>query len=198
MKTEAFDAIRFDHECHIEYVRKTKSFLVYGMKAGNVQEALDRIHGVLCELATRNRCNGATAARVHMVVPPTSEQFQKGVFLDGNHNLKDRQITVKRLPGNGGVQCHLTGHRPTQRDLAAWENKREALLKANSAFLRKAVQRGLDDTLYCRAHLVMKVNFGTLVLFGYQRPADKSTSHDTMYFMEMMRGKGIHAEVLRQ
>lgn len=197
MNTEAFDSIRSDHACHIEYVRKTQSFQVYGMKTANVQEALDRIHGVLCEIATKNRCLGATATRVHMVVPPTSEQLLMGVHLDGNHNLKDRQITVKRLPENGGVQCHLTGRKPARGALATWEKKREALLKANSAFLRKVVQRGLDDTLYCRAHVVMKVNFGTLVLFGYQRPAGNAISHDTMYFMEMMRGKGIHAEVLR-
>lgn len=195
MNTESLDPIRFDHECHIEYERNTQSFHVYGLRSPMVQEALDRIHGVLCEVATKNRLLGS-ATRIHIVVPPTSEQFLSDVQLEGNHNLKNRQITVKR--DHMGVQCHITGRKPPQKHLLAWERKREALLKANSAYLRKIVQRGLDDTLYCRAHVVMKVNFGTLVLFGYQRPADGSQSHDATLFMEMMRGNCIQAEVIRQ
>lgn len=168
------------------------------MKHVNVQGALDRIHGVLCEVATKNRWLGTTAVRIHMVIPPTSDQFLKEVYLDTNHNLLNRQITVKRLPENNGVQCHLYGKKPPQRILANWDKKRATLLKANSLFFRNVVQRGLDDTLYCRTHVVMKVNFGTLVLFGYQRPSGNSNSHDTLAFMEMMRNKSVQAELVKQ
>lgn len=159
---------------------------------------MDRIHGVLCEVASKQRCLGPNAAKIYMVIPPSSEQFLKDVQLDPNHSLRNRQITVKRLPENVGVQCYLTGRKPTQRSLAEWGETRETILKANSVFLKKVVQRGLDDTLYCRAHLVMKVNFGTLVLFGYEKPAGDSQTHSTMYFLEMMREKGIQAELIRQ
>lgn len=153
---------------------------------------------MFCELATKQRCLGSTAARIHIVVPPSSERYLNEVRLDNHHDLINRQITVKRLPENRGVQCYLIGRRPPQRFFDTWEKRRDTLLKANSAFLRKVVQRGLDDTLFCRAHISMKVNFGTMVVFGYEKTERNSQSHDTLYFLEMMRDKNIHAEVLRQ
>ena len=198
MYTEGLNPIRLAHECYIDYIRKAQSFHIYGTKLQNVQEASDRIHGVLCEVASKQRCLGPNAAKIYMVIPPSSEQFSKDVHLEPNHGLRNRQITVQRLPENVGVQCFLSGRKPPQRFLAEWDRKRETILKANSVFLKKVVQRGLDDTLYCRTHLVMKVNFGTLVLFGYQKPAGNSQAHDTEYFLEMMREKGIQAELIRQ
>ncbi|KAF8469041.1 hypothetical protein BDZ91DRAFT_83054 [Kalaharituber pfeilii] len=197
INTEALDQLRLDHECHIEYVRKTQSLHVYGTKPQEVSICVNRIYGILCEVATKRRCLGSTATKFHMVTPPTADQFLTDVHLDMNHDLKNRQITVKRHPDNYGVQCHLTGLKPAVKKLLRWNTTRASLLRANSAFLRQIVQRGLDDTLHCRAHIAMKVNFGTLVLFGYKKSKNEAYTHEIEEFMEIMRDRGIQAELLK-
>ena len=189
------DPIRLDHECHIDFVRKDQAIHVYGMKPGDVQSAIDRIYGVLCETATKSRCLGPTTTRVHIVVPPNSDQLMSDVLLDLNHDLLNRQITVKQ--GNIGVQCQLYGRKPTQQKIKGWEKTRAGLLQANANFLREVVQRGLEDTLFMRTQVHMKVNFGKLVLFGYKKPSRSDQTHDIQEFMEMMRSRDLQSELVR-
>ncbi|KAI5810115.1 hypothetical protein DFH27DRAFT_538158 [Peziza echinospora] len=191
---EALDPIRMDHECHIDFNRADEAIYVYGMKPVDVQTALDRIFGALCEIATMNRCLGPTTTRFHITVPPSSEVVKSHVKLDQDHNLVGRQITVKL--NNIGVQCTLNGLKPTANSLREWEEDRIRIIKANAVFFRKIVQRGLEDTLFLRTQVHMKVNFGKLVLFGYQKQSSPD-GHDLKKFLAMMRDNHVQSEMIR-
>ena len=184
-----------DHKCHIDFNREDAAIYVYGMKPADVQTALDRIFGALCEIATMNRCLGPTTTRFHITVPPSPEVVKSHVLLNQDHDLVGRQITVKL--NNIGVQCKLYGLKPTAISLKNWERVRAAVLKANAVFFRKIVQRGLDDTLFLRTQVHMKVNFGKLVLFGYKKPSSVDGTHEIHDFLAMMRDNHVQSEMVR-
>ena len=198
MNTEAYDIIRVEHECHITYDRKQNAFIVYGDTDASVKECLERMYGLLCEIATKNRIMGNTATRAHIVAPPHPENLQMDVLLDTKHAHRNRQITIKRQVENNGVECRMSGRKQPARNMKAWNVTRGNILKSNDRYLRELAQRGLEDTVSCRAHLSMKVNFGSLVLFGYRKPANGGQCHDMDTFLEMMRNKDVQSELIRR
>lgn len=194
MNYESLDRIRVEQECFIDFDRKNSEFVVLGRKDNNVAIAISRIYGVFCEIAARNRL----PTKGNLVEPPQKQELLSDVYLDRRHSLVNRQITFKVHVDNSGAQCHLTGHTPpmVRGPFADWESKRSSILRANHLYLRKVVQQALNDLIYIRSHVTMKVNFGTLVLFAYQQP--KENVFPLMEFMQMLRGKQTQTELLRQ
>lgn len=191
MAFEALDAVRFDCEVYVIFSRKRSMFRVLGNQPKNVDIAVNRIYGAFCEIASKNR----KPNKRFLVHPPSMELPGVAVRIVKRHNLENRQVTIKRLPENIGVQVFLTGNPPSQRFLNAWQVKRELIERANYNYLKKVVQQGLNDVCYFRGYSALKIHFGTLVLFGYKKPA--GGQFDLEDFCEMMGDPQTAGEIIR-
>lgn len=191
MAFEALDAIRFDCEVYIIFSRKRSMFRVLGNEPRNVDAAINRIYGAFCEIASKNR----KPSKRFLVHPPSMRLPGISVRVVKKHNLENRQVTIKRLPGNIGVQVFLTGNPPSQHFLSEWQIKREAMERSNYIYLKKVIQQGLNDVYYFRGYSALKVHFGTLVLFGYKKPIGGMFGLED--FCEMMGDPQTAGEVIR-
>lgn len=193
MTLEALDDIRFEEEVFIIYSRNRNLFRVLGEKNTNVESAVERIYGAFCEVATKNR----KPTKMCLVSPPSIRLPAIKVYVDENHDLINRQVTVKRIDENKGIQVFLGGPRPNHRFLEIWRIKGEILRKANLEYLRKALQQGLLDVAYYRGQARLKVYIGKLVLFGYRRASLKDGTYELQDFSEMVRNPQTDGEVIR-
>lgn len=164
---EALDDIRFENKVYITMARAQSVLRVLGSDHDSVAIAIERVFGVFCEIAARNRKSN----RKLLVHPPCAHPIGTAVRLITDHSLKHRQVTFKRLPENIGRQVALTAGPAGTEWLDMWKIKSEKMERANYAYLRKVVQQGLRDVLYFRGHVTMKVHFGTLLLFFFKEPS---------------------------
>lgn len=192
MAFEGLDDIRFDHKVYILYDRKRCMFRVLGTNRKNVDLAVSRIHGTFCEVAAKTRRPTKTV----LVWPLSMNLSATLVYYRQNHDLVNRQITVKRIEENRGIQVYLDGEPPSQQFLRDWEPQGEALKKANDQYLRKALGQAFQDTVYFRGHAKLRVYIGRLVLIGYKRPTD-GVRYDFLEFCDSARDARITAEVIR-
>lgn len=191
MAFEALDAVRFDCEVYIIFSRKRSMFRVLGNQPKNVDIAIDRIYGAFCEIASKNR----KPSRKFLVHPPSMGLPGAAVRVVKRHNLENRQVTIKRLPENIGVQVFLTGFRPSDHFLNEWQVKREIMKKKNYVYLKRVIQQGLNDICYFRGYSALKIHFGTLLLFGYKKPV--GGQFDLEDFCEMMGDPQTAGEIIR-
>lgn len=191
MGFEALDSVRFECEVYIIFSRKRSMFRVLGDDPSNVERAINRIYGAFCEIASKNR----KPSKRFLVHPPSLALPGVAVRVVKRHNLENRQVTIKRLPQNIGVQVFLTGDPPSQRYLREWQVKREVIKRTNYVYLKKVFQQGLNDVCYFRGHSAMKIHFGTLVLFGYKKPAGGQFALED--FCQMMGDPQTAGEVIK-
>jgi hypothetical protein len=191
MAFEALDDIRFEQQVFILFSRKRNMFRILGDEQENVETAVQRIHGVFCELAAKNR----KPTRMCLVTPPSEHIRCTRVMSNENHNLVNRQITVKRVDENKGIQVYLYGPPPNARFKEFWKSKAPIMKEANAEYMRKALLQGLQDVNYYRGHVKLRVYLGKMVLFGYRRSRDGS--YDINEFSEMVRNPQTAGEVIR-
>lgn len=161
---EVLDDIRYECEVYIVFSRENGMFQVLGENSDNVEKATDRIFGTFCEIAARNR-----RPNVRFLVHAPSANLPKiHVSLLKNHRLEGRHLTIR--PELMSVQALFSGDVPSQKFLNNWKVRRAKLEKANSLYLKQVAQQGLNDVLYLRGHVTLKIHFGTLVLFNHPEP----------------------------
>lgn len=191
MNFEALDNIRFHCEVYILFSRKSNMFRILGQDPGKVNEAVNRVFGAFCEIASKNR----KANKRFLVHPPSTQLPGTGVRIVKKHILEGRQITLKHAPRGIGIQVFLTGAAPTQAYLREWQFKREQIRAANYRYLKEVFQEGLKDIYYYRGYSTLKVHFGTLLIFGYKKP--QGGLFDLMDFCNMMGNSQTSGEVVR-
>lgn len=192
MAFECLDDIRFDHKVYILYDRKRGMFRVLGTDRKNVDRAVSRIHGVFCEVAAKNR----RSTKAVLVLPPQNPSDAQ-VYPRQNHDLVDRQITVKHSDENRGIQVYLAAEQSNKpRSEGSWGSQGRALKEANTQYLRKALGQALCDTAYFRGHAKLRVYIGRLVLFGYKRPKD-GVCYNILEFCDAARDPRTSGEVIR-
>jgi len=189
---EALDDIRYENRVYITMSRAEGVFHVAGEDEALVNAALDRMFGVFCEVAARNR----KPNRKMLVHPPSSNPRGATVKLIMDHGFRDRQVTIKRLK-NLWPMVRLPTTPPKAGWLEMWNAKRAKLEKANYIYLKKVVQQGLSDLLYYRGHSTMKVHFGSLMLFSYKAPERKG-EFELLEFCEMAKNPQAAGELIRQ
>lgn len=190
MALEYLDDIRFDQRVFILFSRKQGIIRVLGEDQVNVNNAIDRISTVVCEIATGNR--RTTKILVH---PPSAKLPATKVIIKDNHGLINRQVTFKRMQENKGIQVLLGGVNPSVRFLDMWETKREIMKRANQNYIRKGLQQALRDVWYYRGHAKLRVYIGRIVLFEYKRTTEGA--YDIQDFSEMVRSPQASGEVIR-
>jgi hypothetical protein len=188
---EALDDIRFENQVHITMARAQSMLRILGSDEGGVAMAAERVFGVFCEIAARNR----KPNRKLVVRPPGAHPSGTTVRLITHHNLKDRQVTIKRNPDTVGARVALSAVPAGKRWADMWKEKAEKMDKANYRYLKKVVQQGLRDILYFRGHATMKIHFGTLLLFAYKMPVNGEFGLEE--FCEMARHSQTIGEVVK-
>lgn len=162
---ELLDDIRYECEVYILFLRERGMFLILGENPGNVERATDRIFGTFCETAAKNRRPNLK----FLVQTPSTNLPTAYVSLLKNHSLEGRHLTTH--PELMTVQVVFSGDPPSQKFLDNWRVKRSKLENANSLYLKQVAQQGLNDVLYLRGHITLKIHFGTLVLFNHPQPS---------------------------
>ncbi|RPA96985.1 hypothetical protein L873DRAFT_1692442 [Choiromyces venosus 120613-1] len=188
---EALDDIRYENRVYITMSRAEGIFYVAGEDEALVEAALERLFGVFCEVAGRNR----KPNRRMLVHSPSSNPRGATVKLIMEHSFKDRQVTIKRLKINLGPMVRLSAIPPNAEWLEMWKTKRVKLEKANYVYLKKVVQQGLSDLLYYRGHSTMKVHFGSLMLFTYKAP--EREEFELLEFFDMAKNTQAAGELIR-
>ena len=191
---EAFDEIRTEHKVYILYDRASSTFRVLGGNRASVDIAVARIYGTFCEIASKNR----RANRMILVMPPDELSVRKSVHMDKGHPFVNRQVTVKRVEGNSGIQLYLPDEAeeyPDAKFMSTWLAKKESMDHANMQYMRRVFQQGLNDVAYYRGYAKLKIYFGQLVLFGYKR--SQTDSYGILELMNMMHASQTHGEVIR-
>lgn len=189
---EALDDIRYENKVYITMSRAEGIFHVAGEDEALVNAGLERMFGVFCEVAARNR----KPNRKMLVHPPSSNPRGATVKLIMGHDFTDRQVTIKRLKTNLGPMVRLSAIPPKAGWLEMWKTKRAKLEKANYIYLKKVVQQGLSDLLYYRGHSTMKVHFGSLMLFSYKAP--EREEFELLEFCDMAKNPQAAGELIRQ
>ncbi|KAF3939509.1 hypothetical protein ABW19_dt0207832 [Dactylella cylindrospora] len=190
MNFESLDPIRMEYGVYITYSSKRNCFRVLAYDHAAVQKTLDRIYVVFCEIAARNRA--PTTAM--LVIPPA--RYQPEVFMEKDHNLKYRQVTIRISSDSAGVQCGLfdDGTMPPNPE---WAKRREILNQANYYYIRSALEKTVKDVFYLRTHAKLRIHFGTHVLFGYKRPKS-GQRHAIEEFIQMLRSPLTKGEIVRK
>ena len=191
MAFEALDDIRFEQKVWILFIRKRNMFRVLGDDPKNVDTAVERIRGVFCEVAAKRR----RPTKMVLLRPPSVNLSATMVIANENHDLINRQVTVKRTEANKGIQLFLGGAAPNQKFLEMWNTKSEILTRANDAYLRKALEQGIQDLPYFLGHARIRVYIGKLVLFGYRKV--KGGTYSLTNFSEMVRNSQTAGELIR-
>lgn len=187
---EALDSIRYDNECFILYNRKQKMFKILGDNQGNVDNAVDRVFGVLCEVAAKQRrCN-----KMILVEPPSHGLPGTVVMMEFQHDLMDVHTTVPHHV-NHGIQLKLGGRSPPVLFLRQWQHQRESLWAENSNYMHAVIQQGLHDVAYYRGYVKLRFYIGKLVMFGYKRSV--TNEYPLHQYMEDVRAPQSDGEVIR-
>lgn len=162
---EVLDDIRYECEVYILFSREKGMFQVLGDNPDNVEKATDRIFGTFCETAAKNRQPNLK----FLVHTPSVNLPNVHVSLLKNHRLEGRHLTIR--PELMSVQALFSGDVPSQKYLNNWKERRAKLEQANYLHLKQVVQQGLNDVLYLRGHVTLKIHFGTLVFFNHPEPS---------------------------
>lgn len=188
---EALDEVRFEQTVHIIFNRKAGILRVLGNDPSEVEIAVGRIYGKFCELAARNRKQN----RGYLVHSPSTLPSSDKVSIYKEHDLTDRQVTIKRLEGNQGIRVVLSKSK-TGKSFVDWHRLTTSdRQKSNHAYLRAAIQQGLQDVIYFRGYAKLKIFIGKLVLFGYKRP--KHGDYAMKEFVDMMKNPQTTGELIR-
>lgn len=162
---ELLDDIRYECEVYVTFSREREMFQVLGDNPENVQKATDRVFGTFCETAAKNRQPNLK----FLIHTPSINLPNAYVSLRKNHSLEGRHLTSR--PELMSVQVVFSGDAPSQQFLDNWKLRRGKLETANSLYLKQVAQQGLNDVLYFRGHVTLKIHFGTLVLFNHPQPS---------------------------
>ncbi|PWW77014.1 hypothetical protein C7212DRAFT_294470 [Tuber magnatum] len=187
---EALDDVRYENRVYITLSRAEGIFHVAGEEEPLVEAALERMFGVFCEVAGRNR----KPNRKLLVHPPSSNPRGATVKLIMEHGFKDRPVTIKRK-ADIWPMVRLSTIPPRAEWLEMWKTKRARIERANYIYLKKVVQQGLNDLLYYRGHSTMKVHFGSMMLFSYRAP--KREEFELLEFCEMAKNPQAAGELIR-
>ena len=188
---EGFDRIRFDQKVYILLDRKRNMFRILGDDIKSVETAVDRISGRFCEAVAIKR----KPTKMCLVLPPSLDLDGTMVMVNENHDLINRQLTVKRMEGNKGIQVYLGGPKPNHTFIEMWKTRGDEMRKANVEFIRKALHQALQDVAYYRGHIRLRVHIGKMVFFGYRR--SKTGSYEFEDFSSMVRNPQTTCEVVR-
>ncbi|KAI5855633.1 hypothetical protein BZA05DRAFT_369117 [Tricharina praecox] len=188
---EALDDIRFDQKVWILFNRKGNMFRVLGDDPRDVDIAVSRIRGVFCEVAAKRR----RPTKMVLLHPPSVNLSATKIVANENHDLINRQVTVKRLEANKGIQMLLGGPAPNLKFLQSWKIKSEILTRANDTYMRKALEQGIQDLTYFLGHARIRVYIGKMVLYGYRRA--RENTYDILDFGAMVRNSQTDGELIR-
>ncbi|KZF26310.1 hypothetical protein L228DRAFT_235398 [Xylona heveae TC161] len=169
---KSFEA--FDH------IRMHAAFKVLSQTFNELDVALSRIRGTLCEIMTRSN----RPVTLYLVAPPSVEAVRTEV------ELEERKMGLSRL---SGVVPRLTGPKLSKTDQYTWVSLRPKLAAANAKLLRKATSDCLRTLKFYRGHISMRVRFGTLFLSSYRKA--KADRHGLMEFLEMMKCVQVAGEL---
>ncbi|KAF3910306.1 hypothetical protein ABW21_db0207107 [Orbilia brochopaga] len=189
MNYESLDPIRLEVGVYIVYSSKRHCFRVLGYDQESIQEALDRVYVVFCEVAARNRA----AIALTLAIPP--KVFQPQVMFNKDHELSNLPVSFKPEADSVGVQIYL-GDDGSCQNHKNWASRRDVLTLANESFMKSALDNTLKDMFYLRMFAKLRIYFGTFVLFGYRRP--RFLRHGLEEFSEMLRVAMARGEIFRQ
>lgn len=190
---ELLDDVRIEHDVWIVDYRQLDGYMlqVLGEDPDAVDKAVARLYGAFCGAAAKGR----TITDKHLLHPPSMDLQNTRVSLIRERELENCQ-TIERFWGSTGVRALLVGEFPSWEFVEAWKTRREILEAANDRFIKKAMNEGLREVVYFRGYASLKINFGTLVLFGYKTPPPEGYSIDD--FSRMVRDPMICGELIKQ
>ncbi|RPB11490.1 hypothetical protein P167DRAFT_489213, partial [Morchella conica CCBAS932] len=189
---ELLDDVRIEHDVWIVDYRQLDGYMlqVLGEDPDAVDKAVARLYGAFCGAAAKGR----TITDKHLLHPPSMDLQNTRVSLIRERELENCQ-TIERFWGSTGVRALLVGEFPSWEFVEAWKTRREILEAANDRFIKKAMNEGLREVVYFRGYASLKINFGTLVLFGYKTPPPEGYSIDD--FSRMVRDPMICGELIK-
>lgn len=178
---EAFDPIRFQHQCHIVFDTKLSSFRIYSDKEESVNKTMDRIVGTMREYVAKN----ARPDIIYLVEPPNSSSVRKDVKVVPA-SLHDPKADKSVIPV-------LTGSTLGAEDRREWLTERTQLIVENNRRMEISLRKCIANLPHYRGLVRMRVQFGTFALkvFRWKEGADSTPLRDFMDNTAMSATKGV-------
>ncbi|KAK6542159.1 hypothetical protein TWF694_007924 [Orbilia ellipsospora] len=185
---EALDPIRMDHGVYIIYSAKRKCFRVLGYTSESIEQALDRIYTVFCEITARNR----SPVHYNLVNPP--DKYHPQIRFNRDHEMHTILEPYKLHEGAVGADIYLAddGKQPQHSN---WPERVASLRRANERFIKAALDSCLKDIFYTRMYAKLRIYFGTMIIFSFSKAKDNI--HGLEEYMEMVRTKMTKGDVIR-
>lgn len=179
---EAFDPIRFQHQCHIVFDTKLSSFRIYSDKEESVKKTMDRIVGTMKEYVAKS----ARPDMITLVEPPGSSTVRKDVkILSASlHNPKADKNSM--IPS-------LTGSTLAPEARKAWLTERDQLMMKNNRRMELSLRKCIANLIHYRGLVRMRVQFGTFALkfFRWKEGAESTPLGEFMDNTAMSGTKGV-------
>ncbi|KAF3904355.1 hypothetical protein AA313_de0207264 [Arthrobotrys entomopaga] len=185
---EALDPIRLDHGVYIIYSAKRKCFRVLGYRSDSIEQALDRIYTVFCEITARNR------SPVHYNLANPPDKYHPQIQFNRDHEMHTILEPYKLHENAIGAEICLAddGKAPPHPN---WPERVANLRRANETFIKAALDSCLKDVFYTRMYVKLRIYFGTMIIFSFSKA--KQNVHGLEEYMEMVRTKMTKGDVIR-
>ncbi|KAK4693423.1 hypothetical protein P7C71_g3972, partial [Lecanoromycetidae sp. Uapishka_2] len=157
---EAFDPIRFQHQCHILFDNKEECFKVMTDDPKSVEQTLLRIEGTMKEYVAKS------SRRVieHLIEPPDESVTRKDIKMEEGPSFGSSAANA-RIPV-------LTGETLNSVEQTAWVERAAELELENHRRTEHALLRCIPNLVFYRGQVHMRVHFGKFALTVYKTSGD--------------------------
>lgn len=163
----------------LDPIRRKFGYIIYVPKElPNYICAVGERHEVMRQILWRLRALWSEAMAVY------SAKLKVFVVEPPESSVMKKNITVKK--GSHSTKAFLQGDSLTESEVAQWVDQTKLIQITNDDRILDAVERSLQEVSFLRAHLRMRVNFGTFVLDAYRRPPGNKSSYTFEEFREML------------
>ena len=178
---EAFDPIRFQHQCHIIFDTKLSSFRIYSDKEESVKKTMGRIVGTMREYVAKS----ARPDMINLVEPPNSSTVRKDVKVVPA-SLHDPKADKSMIPV-------LTGSTLDPEARKEWLAERNELMMENNRRMEISLRKCIANLPHYRGLVQMRVQFGTFALrvFRWKEGAESAPLRDFMDNTAKSETKGM-------
>jgi hypothetical protein len=181
---EAFDPIRFQHQCHIIFDNKDSCFKIMAAKAEPVMETMIRIEGTMKEYVAKSRRR--TVA--NLVEPPNVSAIGKDVKMESGPSFGSA-TTASLIPS-------LTGRALNPDDCGTLAKRTVDMTTQNHCRIEQALQKCIPDLLFYRGQVHIRVNFGTFALTVVRRSGAEPLPFED--FVKNMAMTGTRGDLVRE
>ena len=153
---EAFDPIRFQHQCHIVFDHKLSSFRIFSDKEDSIRRTMDRMVGTMKEYVAKSVRSDKTI----IVDPPTLSAIRKNIMVlpSSSHDPKVKKSLIPVF----------TGGTLDPKSRCDWLEKSDELTRNNYRRTEVSLRKCIANLQHHRGLVRIRIQFGIFALQTYR------------------------------